>query len=216
MTFRLDSSSFASRYASVMPLIERFGLSEVRSRLLSSVSGNVLEVGAGTGLSYRHYPEGIHLVMTEPDPAMFEILERNVAQGSVELMNSQISDLYGSDLEPHSFDYVVSTLVLCSVDDVAQSLQTISLFLKPGSKYIFMEHGLASGFYGITQRLATPIWRKVAGGCHLDRNLPGYFDSSPLVVTDLDYFRFPLGRPLIPFGFSGIARLKSDFMGSLE
>lgn len=211
MSFRSEPSSFASRYASVMPLIERLGLSEVRSRLLSSVSGNVLEVGAGTGLNYRHYPEGVHLVMTEPDPAMFAILERNVPKGSVEIMMSQISELYGSNLEPHSFDYVVSTLVLCSVDDVVQSLETISLFLKPGGKYLFLEHGLTSGFYGVAQRLATPIWCKVAGGCHLDRNLPDYFDRSPLVVTDLDYFRFPLGRPLVPFGFSGIARLRSDF-----
>lgn len=216
MSFRSVSSSFASRYASVMPLIERLGLSEVRSRLLSSVSGNVLEVGAGTGLNYRHYPDDVHVVMTEPDQAMFAILESIVQPGAVEIKNLQISELYGSDLEPHSFDYVISTLVLCSVEDVAQSLETISLFLKPGGRYLFLEHGLASGFYGVTQRLATPIWRKMAGGCHLDRNLPDYFDRSPFVVTDLDYFRFPLGRPLIPFGFSGIARLKSDFMGSLE
>lgn len=216
MSFRSDSSSFASGYAFVMPLIERLGLSEVRGRLLSSVSGNVLEVGAGTGLNYRHYPEGVHLVMTEPDRAMLGILEGNVPRGSAEILNSPISDLYGSNLEPHSFDYVVSTLVLCSVDDVAQSLETISLFLKPGGKYLFLEHGLASGFYGAVQKLATPLWSKVAGGCHLNRDLPGYFDGSPLVITDLDYFRFPLGRPLVPFGFYGIARLKSDFMGNLD
>jgi len=203
--------SFARAYEKLMPIVERAGFSEKRQQLLSQASGKVLEIGAGTGLNLPYYQEDVELVAVEPDVEMAGIFRSRASGCKVEVIECTLSDLVSFGVERHSFDYVVATLVLCSVRDVDESLGTISQFLRPGGKFLFIEHVVTPGIHEIIQKLATPVWMKVAGGCHLDRDLLGEFDNSEMVVTDLMRFNFPLGGPLIPHGIMGIARLKSDF-----
>ncbi len=203
--------SFASAYEKFMPFVERAGLSQKRRQLLSQVSGKALEIGAGTGLNLPYYTHDVELVAVEPDAEMAVILQTKSAGRRVEIIQCRLSDVLSSGIKPHSFDYVVASLVLCSVPDADEALVTISQLLRPGGKFLFIEHVVTPGIYEILQKLATPLWKKVAGGCHLDRDLLGALDHSEMVVTDLIRFNFPLGKPLIPHGVMGVARLKSDF-----
>ncbi len=205
--------SFVSAYEKFMPFVERAGLSQKRRQLLGQASGKVLEIGAGTGLNLPHYKQDVELVAVEPDAEMAVLLKSRCAGRMVEIIQCPLSEILSSGVEPHSFDYVVASLVLCSVPDVDEALDTISQLLRPGGKFLFIEHVVTPGIYEILQKLATPLWKRAAGGCHLDRDLLGALDHSEMVVTDLIRFNFPLGRPLLPHGIMGTARLKSDFFG---
>lgn len=206
------SASFTSWYRLVMPIVDRLGLDQVRHRLLSEVSGRVLEIGAGTGLNFPHYQSDVDLTIAEPNPYMIEILRDSFADRKFEIIDKRIEDIVTDDARFGTFDYVVSTLVLCSVDDIAQALATISRLLRPGGKFLFLEHEVAPGFYARFQKLITPLWSRVADGCHLNREIVIAIDESPLVATEIIRFRFPLGAPLVPYGIVGTARLKSDFL----
>ena len=207
------SYSFARAYEILMPIVESAGFSKRRRELLGQAQGRVIEIGAGTGLNLPFYSRDVDLVLAEPNPEMVEILRPKVKERGAVLLESTVADVFSCDIEPRSFDFVVSTLVLCSVPDVRESLKTIAKLLAPGGRFLFIEHVVTPGGYEIVQRLANPIWKRLAGGCHLNRDILGDFDSSDMVVTDLLRFNFPLGRPLIPHGIMGIARLKSDFFG---
>lgn len=207
------SASFTYWYRKVMPIVDRLGLAQVRHRLLSEVSGRVLEIGAGTGLNFPHYTREIDLTIAEPNPYMVDILRNVSAVRKIEIIGKRIEDIAADDARDSSFDYVVSTLVLCSVNDIGEALTAISRLLKPGGEFLFIEHEVAPGFYGPFQKIVTPFWSKVADGCQLNREIVIAIDESPLVVTKLMRFRFPLGSPLVPYGIVGAARLKSDFFG---
>lgn len=204
-------SSFASRYAKVLPLLEKYGLGQLRQELVGELHGSVLEIGAGTGVNLPHYPSDVDLTLTEPSLDMFEILSRNEDLGNARLFQVSATELADCEVGSARFDYLVSTLVLCSVADVASVLENLAKMMSPGGKYLFMEHGASPGLYGTIQKIATPIWSRISGNCHLDRDLLQQFDDSPFVVTNLRFFRFPFGRPLVPYGFIGTAQLKSDF-----
>ncbi|MDA8270605.1 MAG: class I SAM-dependent methyltransferase [Actinomycetota bacterium] len=207
------SYSFASVYKTLMPMVEWAGFSRVRRQLLAKATGTVLEIGAGTGLNLGYYPSDVDLVVAEPNPEMIEILRPKATERRARVIECAVEDLLASGAEPGSFDCVVSTLVLCSVPDVGESLEVVSKLLAPGGRFLFIEHVVTPGGYEVVQRFATPVWKRLAGGCHLDRDILGEFDRSEMLVTELMRFNFPLGRPLIPHGITGIARLKSDFFG---
>src|SRR5690348_4529660 len=102
-----------------MWLRERTSLGRMRSRLLAPLCGDVLEVGAGTGLNFSHYAAGARVLALEPDASMYERARRRAGNG-VSVVRA--GDTHMDALPPKSFDAVVFSLVLCSVPDVAQSL----------------------------------------------------------------------------------------------
>ena len=119
---------------------EKAGGAEMRSRLLANASGRVLEIGAGTGLNLTHYPESVtELVVTEPESPMLRRLERKVAgaRPAVRVVQTEAESL---PFEDQSFDTVVSTLVLCTVRDPDATLAEIRRVLKPGGRFLFLEH----------------------------------------------------------------------------
>jgi ubiquinone/menaquinone biosynthesis C-methylase UbiE len=119
---------------------EEAGLREMRHGLLASASGNVLEIGGGTGANLGHYNGKIEsLVVTEPEPAMLRRLQKKArAQAPLaKIMRAPAEDL---PFEDDSFDIVVSTLVLCGVDDQSRSLREARRVLRPGGQLLFLEH----------------------------------------------------------------------------
>ncbi|MBI2710686.1 MAG: class I SAM-dependent methyltransferase [Actinobacteria bacterium] len=144
-----------------------------RADLIRPLAGDVLEIGAGTGLNLRHYPATVRrLVVTDPEPAMLERLRRRRADltAAVELQVEQAS----ADHLPFgkaSFDAVVCTLVLCSVPDPPAVLAEVRRVLRPEGRLVFLEHVAAEGRpRRLTwQRRVEPVWKRVAGGCHLTR-----------------------------------------------
>lgn len=188
-----------------LSLMERAGLTDRRRRLLSAVRGRVLEVGAGTGLNLAHYPAGIaRLVAVEPDPAMARRLQRRAVAVAFPV-EVHTTDLAGAALEPGSFDTVVSTLVLCSVADPAAELSRIAALLAPDGQLLFIEHIRGRGLRARAQRAAAPLWRRLAAGCHLDRDTPAALRAAGFVINDIERFRLARSGPLLAPAVQGVA-----------
>lgn len=169
------SRLFAAIYDRLMAGSEEACVRDWRAELLGGLSGRVLEIGAGTGLNLPHYSRSAvtELVLAEPDPAMRKRLDiKAVAQG----VRATISDAPAEALpfEDASFDAVVSTLVLCSVRDQRDALAEIARVLVPGGRLVFLEHVAADPATKPErlrrQRRVEPVWKRVAGGCHLTRD----------------------------------------------
>lgn len=147
-------------------------LFEWRAELLRDVEGEVLEVGVGTGANLPHYPMAVkRLVLAEPDRHMRRRL--HVRCGSSGFPEAEVSDasLHGLPMPDASFDAIVSTLVLCSASDLHVALAEVFRVLRPGGRFLFLEHVAAD--HNPTrlkwQRRVEPVWKRVAGNCHLTR-----------------------------------------------
>src|SRR4051794_9334539 len=158
---------FALAYDPFLASAERRGIAAARRDLLADAHGRVLEIGAGTGLNVAHYPAGLDVVYTEPDPHMARRLRARVT----DLVEAPAEALPFAD---GSFDTVVSTLVLCTVSDVPAALAEIRRVLRPGGRLLFLEHVRApsgSRLEHWQDRLHGP-WKAFACGCHCNRDLP--------------------------------------------
>jgi ubiquinone/menaquinone biosynthesis C-methylase UbiE len=142
-----------------------------RRELLGDVRGDVLEIGAGTGRNVDHYQQVERLVLAEPDVHMRRKLAARVAGVSVAKRIEVVTwDAQQLESDARSFDAVVSTLVLCSVRDVKRCLAEIRRVLRPEGKLVFFEHVAAEDPGRLAwQRRAEPLWKLVAGNCHLCR-----------------------------------------------
>ena len=164
----------AAWYDRSMAKTEAAGLRSWRADLLGGLSGEVVEIGAGTGLNLAHYPDTVtRLVLTEPDPHMRDRLAPRVA-GHTTAFPIEVTDS-GVDSLPHedeAFDVVVSTLVLCSVPDHEAALTEIHRVLRPGGRLVYLEHVAAyeNPKRHKWQRRIEPIWKRLAGNCHLTRH----------------------------------------------
>ena len=140
------------------------------ARSLGDARGRVVEIGAGTGLNVAHYPDEIaELVLTEPDAAMRRRLARRLQRhGRVaRIVDAPAERLPLADA---SVDTVVSTLVLCTVNDPERTLREIARVLRPDGQLLFIEHVRASSrFLAACQDNLLRPWRRFAGGCHCNR-----------------------------------------------
>ena len=136
----LRKKFFAATYDSFSRKSEEAGLSDMRHGLLAEATGSVLEVGAGTGANLAHYNGHLEsLVFTEPEPAMLRRLQARARDAAplAKILRAPAEDL---PFEDDSFDTVVSTLVLCGVDDQSRSLREMRRVLRPGGRLLFLEH----------------------------------------------------------------------------
>jgi ubiquinone/menaquinone biosynthesis C-methylase UbiE len=136
----LRSRFFALTYDRSIAKVEKAGLQDLRGDVLAEAAGDVLEIGGGTGANLRHYgPAVASLTITEPEPPMLKRLQKHVREQAphAKVLRAPAEDLPFDD---DSFDTVVSTLVLCGVDDQPRSLREIRRVLRPGGKLIFIEH----------------------------------------------------------------------------
>ena len=146
---------------------EMAGMRRRRSTLLGGARGRVVEIGAGTGLNIAHYPDGIaELVLIEPEPAMRRRLARRL-QRPARIVDAPAERLPLADA---SVDTVVSTLVLCTVNDPEHALREIARVLRPNGQLLFIEHVRASSrFLAACQDNLLQPWRRFAGGCRCNR-----------------------------------------------
>ena len=149
---------------------ELAGMRSRRSVLVGNARGRVVEIGAGTGLNVAHYPDEItELVLTEPDAAMRRRLARRLQRDG---RGARIVDAPAErlPLADASVDTVVSTLVLCTVNDPERTLGEIARVLRPDGQLLFIEHVRASSrFLAACQDYLLRPWRSFAGGCHCNR-----------------------------------------------
>ena len=167
----LYSHVFARVYDPFLALGERSGMRDLRRETLAAARGRGLEIGAGTGLNVKLYPGAVTAItLAEPDAPMAARLRRRVSGAShpVEVLQAPAEQLPFAD---GSFDTVVSTLVLCTVADMAASLREIGRVLAPGGQLLFVEHVRAGHGRLVRwqERLHEP-WRRFACGCHCNRD----------------------------------------------
>jgi len=164
---------YAKFYDKLIEEAEEKGLREWRKNLLQDISGDVLEIGSGTGANLEFYSGNIsRLILNEPSSYMIQKLREKLAalnNSHAEISNDTAESL---SLKNESVDVVVSTLVLCSVNHLEKSLSEIHRVLKPQGKLIFIEHVLASNNFARLkwQHRLEFLWKHIACGCHLTRD----------------------------------------------
>lgn len=143
----------------------------MRRELLASAAGHVVEIGAGGGANFKHYPDRVEkITAVEPSRAVQARGERNkVKTIPVTWVSASAESL---PLESKSADCVVSAFTLCSVVDPIQALKEVRRVLRPGGEFLCLEHGLAPDpNVQQWQRRLTPLQKKLACGCHFDRDI---------------------------------------------
>jgi ubiquinone/menaquinone biosynthesis C-methylase UbiE len=193
---------FARGYDKFLAPAEDAGLGDMRRELLAGASGRCLEIGAGTGLNLAHWPDSVEeLVLSEPDPHMSAQLRKKTNASVVNAAAEQLP------FEDDSFDTVALTLVLCTVPDPVAALREIDRVLKPGGRFLFLEHVRSEepGLARWQDRLETP-WRWFGDGCHCNRDTLAAIEASPLAVDAAERGAMPKALPLVKPMVRGSAR----------
>jgi ubiquinone/menaquinone biosynthesis C-methylase UbiE len=199
---------FATIYDRFARASEEACLQQWRSELLRPLRGDVLEVGAGTGLNLAHYPPAVsRLVLSEPDRHMRRQLARRVRAAELERAELLDASLDALPFPAEAFDAVVSTLVLCSVDRLDRALAEIHRVLRPGGRLVFLEHVAADNR---PERLkwqcrVEPIWKRIAGNCHLTRRTGEAIGAAGFTVVDVQRESMRKAWPLVRPTIRGIA-----------
>jgi len=180
-----------------------------RAELLSDVHGNVLEVGAGTGANLRHYRDAItRLVLTEPDQHMRRRLATRrdaSAFPQAEIADASVDRL---PILSASLDVVVSMLVLCSVPNQRSALAEVFRVLKPGGSLVFLEHVAADQRPARLrwQHRLEPVWKRVAGNCHLTRDTEQAIRTAGFHVERITRESMRKAMPFMRTCIRGVAR----------
>lgn len=156
-------------YNFVLYPLEHLSLGKLRTNLLSSAHGKVLEIGAGTGLNLSHYPSNVKFIKaTDNDEAMLAEAKKRFPEGYVHF---ELVDAQALPYPDNEFDTVVATLVFCSVPDPDLALKEVYRVLKPGGSFLLLEHiKKNTPIMSKTLDTITPVWKLMAGGCHLNRD----------------------------------------------
>lgn len=202
MSARVHHPVFARLYSRVVSAGDAAGMASHRAELLDAVTGRVVEIGAGTGANFAHYPPTtLEVVAVEPEPYL-----RRQAIGAAAHSPVRVSVVDAvADALPFPdacFDVAVFSLVLCSVPDQASALTEARRVLRPGGELRWYEHVVAD-----TERLARLqrrldlVWPRLAGGCHIARHTSAAVVDAGFEVEDARSFRFEpsrLARPVAP------------------
>lgn len=189
---------FARYYDNFMNRAERAVLLRRRRKLLSGLTGSVLEVGSGTGINFGLYTAGTHVLAVEPSAAMLEQANRRITQerpaAAIELLESGVPGPRLSERLPaESLDAAVCTLVLCTVEDPAAALAFLHSRLKRNGILIVLEHVRAESRPGqMLQNFLNPVWKKFAHGCNLNRDTAALIKAAGFSVREEDRFHITL------------------------
>ena len=201
---------FARFYDRMTAGTERAGLGEMRRELLASASGRVLELGAGTGHNLEHYTDAvIELVMTEPDPHMARRLRERLAKdpGAAGAASVVEAPAEGLPFDDGTFDVVVATLVLCTVEDQASALAEARRVLVEGGRLLYIEHVRSTrpGLGRWQDRLERP-WGFFAAGCHPNRPTDQALADAGFWIDSLEREKLPKAPAIVRPLIRGVAR----------
>jgi ubiquinone/menaquinone biosynthesis C-methylase UbiE len=180
---------FARLYPRLSQSMERNGVGDHRDRLLAGVRGRVIEVGAGNGLNFEHYPATVTEVLaTEPEPHLRRLAAEAArsAPVPVRVVAGRAERLPAED---GSRDVAVLSLVLCSVRDQRLALAEVSRVLRPGGEIRFYEHVVsARPVVALLQRgLDATVWPRLVGGCHLARDTRRSIEEAGFVLDRCEF-----------------------------
>jgi ubiquinone/menaquinone biosynthesis C-methylase UbiE len=185
------------------------GLGEVmqtRLQIVPQAQGRVLEIGIGSGLNLAYYDAArvSAIVGVDPSAAMQKLARERAARIAipVEMIALELGQIQAADA---SFDSIVCTFTLCTIADAVAALREMRRVLKPGGRLLFCEHGLApdAGVVRWQHRL-TPYWKPLAGGCHLNRDIPALLAAGGFHLGSLRtrYLKGPRPMTYVYYGWA--------------
>jgi len=178
-----------------------------REKVVPLADGRVLEVGMGSALNIPFYdPDKVEFVWgLEPSRAMRKKARKNLSRAPFDV---RLLDLPGEEipLDDDSVDTVLLTYTLCTIPDWRSAMQQMRRVLRPGGKLIFCEHGVAPDEQVRKwQDRVNPLWKKIAGGCNLNRPIPEYIEAGGFSIQSLETGYLP-GPKFAAFNYWGVAR----------
>lgn len=182
-------------------------MNELRPPTLSGADGAVLEVGFGTGLNVEFYPPGVASVTgLDPfPPDRLESLDARIASAPFPVEQVMLRADGPLPFDTGRFDCVVTTWTLCSIPDPLRALAEMGRVLRPAGRYVFIEHGRApSAAMSRWQDRLNPIWRRIAGGCNMNRPIDQLVEEGGFKLTELERFRHT-GPALLAHMYRGVA-----------
>jgi ubiquinone/menaquinone biosynthesis C-methylase UbiE len=182
---------FARAFARGVDQMDERGAAGHRRRLVAGLAGRVVEIGAGTGANFRHYPSSVSEVLAaEPEPYL---RERALAAAAAAALPITVVDAVADrlPLDDASCDAAVASLVLCSVGDQAAALAEIRRVLRPGGELRFYEHVCSTNAgRARAQRALDIVWPRFGGGCHAGRDTLRAISDAGFAVEECDRFSF--------------------------
>jgi ubiquinone/menaquinone biosynthesis C-methylase UbiE len=178
-----------------------------RQKVVPQAEGNVLEIGIGSGLNIPFYNPDIvdHLWGLDPSAEMWSIAQKNAADHKLDAEFIQ-SGAESIPLDDNSADTVLMTFTMCTIPDVHAALNEIKRVLKPSGKLIFCEHGKApDDNIQRWQNRINPIWKRLAGGCNINRPIDSLLQQSCFISDDMQTMYLPGWKPAT-YNYWGTAR----------
>jgi ubiquinone/menaquinone biosynthesis C-methylase UbiE len=191
----LQHPGFARAYARAVEGMNRRGGTEHRRSLLAGLHGKVIEIGAGNGSTFGLYPAAVtHVLALEPEDYLRTLARGRATSAPVPITVSPGAAEHIAAADA-SVDVVVTSLVLCSVADQAAVLAEIRRVLRPGGTLAFYEHVRSDHrLFAAAEDLLTPLWRRIAGGCHPNRDTLNAITAAGFTVQNHRRFGFAVHR----------------------
>jgi ubiquinone/menaquinone biosynthesis C-methylase UbiE len=180
----------------------------LRAAWIPNARGDVLEVGIGSGLNLPFYsPQVEHVYGVDPSLELQRIARKRLPTGHMQIEFLPQSAEENLPIADASIDTVVMTWTLCSIPNVPRALQQVRRLLKPSGRLLFLEHGRAPdrGVIAWQDRL-TPFWKRIAGGCHLNRKVDEIIIAAGFQITELKTFYLP-GPRAMTYTYQGFAQV---------
>ncbi len=180
-----------------------------REKVVPRASGDVLEIGFGSGLNLAHYDQNKvrRIWGLEPSEGMRKLAQEPIADSDLDV---ELIDLPGEEipLEDNSVDTVLITFTLCTIPEVATALDGMRRVLKPGGQLLFSEHGKAPDANVVKwQERMNPVWKKFSGGCNMNRDIPALLDAAGLEIKDDNRMYVP-GLKSLSYMYWGAATIR--------
>ncbi len=182
-----------------------------RRRALEPATGETLEIGFGTGLNLPHYPDSVaRLTVIDSENMLTRLVDRRIAECHLPVVKMQLDAQGRLPFDDHSFDSVVTTLTLCSIENTAPALAEIRRVLKSDGKFIFWEHGRSDDpTVARRQDRFNPLQRIIGVGCNMNRKIDNLIANAGFEIKTLDRFVLPKTPRLLAEMYHGIAKPKA-------
>ena len=181
-------------------------VADEKRALLTPLAGTVLEIGPGGGNNLAFLQRGVRWIGVEPNPFFHDRLRARGERLAIEV-DVRTATAEALPVADHSVDAVISSLVLCSVRDPGAALREVRRVLRPGGRFVFVEHVVAPHGTGLrcAQHALRPVWRALSDGCHPDRDTGLLIEEAGFASVELRRFRLPV--PVMGPHIAGIARV---------
>lgn len=186
-------------------------MGKYRRRALEPATGETLEIGFGTGLNLSHYPATVtRLTVIDSENMLTKLVDRRIAECAIPVTKMQLDAQGRLPFDDQTFDSVVTTLTLCSIENTAPALAEIRRVLKPSGKFVFWEHGRSDDRKTADwQDKLNPLQKVIGAGCNMNRKIDDLISASGFEITTLDRFLMPKTPRLLAEMYRGLAKPQS-------